>query len=108
MSGSENFVRVYRAAHATEAHVVRGLLEQHGIDVRLVGEGLSSGFGELPAEVVEVEIQVSADSCQLARQLIDEYEVRPAAAGDATGEWRCTVCGEDNPATFGVCWSCQR
>jgi len=102
------FVRIYRAANATEAHVIRGLLEQHDIKVRLFGEGLSSGLGELPLEVVEVEIHVPSGYRQLARQLIDEYEIRPSAAGDTVNDWTCESCGEPNPATFGLCWNCQR
>lgn len=105
---AEIFVRIYRAANATEAHIIRGLLEQHDIRVRLRGEGLSSGFGELPAEVVEVEVQVPTGYRQLARQLIDEYETRSPAADSAASEWRCMGCGEPNPATFAVCWNCQR
>jgi len=108
MNRSNAFVRVYRAANATEAHVIRGLLEQHDIKVRLFGEGLSSGLGELPVEVIEVEIHVPPGYRQLARQLIDEYEVRPSAAADTASEWKCKACGEANPATFGLCWNCQR
>lgn len=108
MSRSDAFVRVYRAANATEAHVIRGLLEQYSITVRLFGEGLSSGLGELPVEVIEVEIHVPTGYRQLARQLIAEYEIRPSAAGDIASEWQCKVCGEDNPASFGLCWNCQR
>lgn len=108
MSDTSNFVRIYRAANSTEAHVIRGLLEQQGIQVHLFGEELSSGIGELPADVIEVEIHVPKGYRQLARQLIEEYEIRPSAAGEAGGEWKCQVCSEDNPATFGVCWNCQR
>jgi hypothetical protein len=108
MNRSDNFVRVYRAANATEAHVIRGLLEQHDIKVRLLGESLSSGFGELPAEVIEVEIHVPSGYRQFARQLIDEYEIRPSVAADRANDWKCKACGELNPATFGLCWNCQR
>ena len=62
MNSAENLVRIYRAGNVTEAHVIRGLLEQHGIRVQLLGEHLSSGFGELPAEVTEVELRVPAVS----------------------------------------------
>ena len=108
MSGSDIFVCIYRAANATEAHVIRGLLEQNSIRVRLLGEDLSSGIGELPIDVIEVEIHVPTGYRQLARQLIDEYEIRPSVVGEAGFEWTCKACGEDNPATFGVCWNCQR
>ena len=108
MNRRDDFVRVYRAANATEAHVIRGLLEQHKINVRLFGEGLSSGLGELPVEVIEVEIRVPSGYRQLARQLIDEYEIRPSAESDTANEWTCGACGEPNPATFGLCWKGQR
>lgn len=107
MSATDSFVRVYRAANATEAHVIRGVLEQYKIKVRLFGEGLSSGLGELPAEVIEVEIHVPKGYRQLARQLIDEYEARPSGVGDTANGWKCKVCGEGNPAAFGICWNCQ-
>ena len=107
MHRTDAFVRVYRAANSTEAHVIRGFLEQRDIRVRLFGEGLSSGLGELPAEVIEVEIHVPAGSRKLARQLIEEYERQPATADDAADQWTCNGCGEMNPVTFGVCWNCQ-
>jgi len=108
MNRTGAFERIYRAANATEAHVIRGFLEQYGIQVRLFGEGLSSGLGELPVDVIEVEIHVPASYRQLARQLIDEYEVRPSVVGDTQGEWKCKTCGETNPASFGLCWNCQQ
>lgn len=98
----ESFVRVYRAANATEAYLVKGMLEQYGMTVRLRGEGLSSGLGELPAEVVEVEVRVPAGFRQLARQLLDEYE-----AGVGAADWRCAGCGENNPGGFEACWKCH-
>ncbi len=107
MNRNDAFERVYRAANATEAHVIRGFLEQYGIEVRLFGEGLSSGLGELPVDVIEVEIHVPTAKRQLARQLIDDYEVRPSVDGDVSGEWACQSCGESNPQSFGVCWNCQ-
>ena len=103
---ADRFVRVYRAANVTEAHVIRGLLEQHDIRVRLRGEGLSSGFGELPAEVIEVEIQVPFLCRDRARELIDDFENHSVTGTDSAGEWRCSGCREANPATFGVCWKC--
>lgn len=108
MDRSAVFERVYRAANATEAHIIRGFLEQYGIEVRLFGEGLSSGLGELPVDVIEVEIHVPTGYCQLARELITEYEVRPSVAGDTSGEWQCRACGEANPQSFGTCWKCQQ
>lgn len=107
MSSDDTFVRVYRAANVTEAHVIRGLLEQYDIRVQLIGENLSSGFGELPAEVVEVEIRVPVFYSQLAKELVREYELTRTSDFSPGPEWQCKECGEKNPETFGICWNCN-
>ncbi|MFQ5635559.1 MAG: putative signal transducing protein, partial [Gammaproteobacteria bacterium] len=48
---ADAFVRIYRAANGLEAHMIKGMLEQHGMQVRVFGIGLSSDVGELPADV---------------------------------------------------------
>lgn len=100
------FIRVYRAANSTEAHLIKGMLEQHGMLVRIFGDGLSSGVGELPAEVMQVEIQVERGYRDLARQLLREYEAR--ASSSRAISWFCRSCNEENPAAFDLCWNCQR
>jgi len=104
---SEHFIAVYSAANATEAHVIKGMLEQHGIHVRLSGEGLSSGMGELPADVVEVQVQVPPGFRQLARDLLQEYEAAGQSTHDSGRPWKCSDCGEESPSDFGLCWNCQ-
>jgi hypothetical protein len=32
----------------------------------------------------------------------------PGRAGDPETEWSCNGCGEANPASFDLCWNCQR
>ena len=102
------FVRVYRAANSIEGHLIKGMLEQHGILVRIFGDGLSSGVGQLPADVIQVEIQVQPGYRELARQLIHEYENRATGQALRMTSWPCPDCGEDNPSSFDICWKCQR
>ncbi len=97
----------YRAANATEAHLIRGILGQHGIEARLVGEGLSSAMGELPATVAEVEIQVPTGYLERARELCRDYENSSTQKSVNPDPWFCSECREENPSTFGVCWNCQ-
>jgi len=106
--GNSEFVRVYRAANSTEGHLIKGMLEQHGMLVRIFGDGLSSGVGELPADVMQVEIQVQQERRELARQLIHEYEARAKETAFQTTNWVCTECSEENPGAFDICWKCQR
>ena len=68
---------------------------------------LSSGFGELPADVIEVEIRVPAVFEQLALQLVREYESGNSVHRDHDSEWSCKNCGEKNPTNFAVCWNCN-
>ncbi len=35
-------------------------------------------------------------------------EVEAARAGGGNDHWLCRKCGEENPANFDVCWSCQK
>ena len=102
----QRFVRVYRAANSVEAHLIRGMLEQHGISVRILGDGLSSGIGELPLDVVQVEVQVPPGFSALARQLIDEYERGNREPASGRSAWTCSCCGEDCPHEFAICWNC--
>jgi len=105
---SNTFVRVYRAANSAEGHLLKGMLEQYGMLVRLSGDGLSSGFGELPADVLQVEIKVQPGYRDLARQLIREYENRATQEVNCATSWTCSGCGEENPDSFDICWKCQR
>lgn len=104
---NSEFVRVYRAANGTEAHLIKGMLEQHGIMVRIFGDGLSSGIGELPVDVMQVEIQVKRGYRKLARQLILEYESRARETDTSSTSWICSECKEENPVAFDLCWNCS-
>lgn len=105
---NNEFVRVYRAANSTEGHLIKGMLEHHGMLVRIFGDGLSSGVGELPADVLQVEIQVEQGYRELARRLISEYEEYARKERFAADRWFCQECKEENPAEFDMCWKCQR
>lgn len=87
--------------------MLRGILEQHGVPVRVVGDGLSSGIGELPIDVIQVELHVPPGFRRLARQLIDEYERRNRVPAVDSGVWICAKCREQCPDEFAVCWNCR-
>src|SRR2546430_1150747 len=44
----QEWVEVYRAKNAVEAHIVAGALENAGIEVQIDGEALVGGVGILP------------------------------------------------------------
>lgn len=66
-------IRIFEASNSLEAHIVKGLLEQHNIFARVQGEYLQSGAGELPA-FGQVGVEVNNDDAVAARQIIERYE----------------------------------
>ena len=49
--------RIYKALNITEAHIVAGMLEAHGIEVFVGGSFLQGGVGELaPLDIANVQV----------------------------------------------------
>jgi hypothetical protein len=71
-------VTVYRAADGIQAHLVRSLLEEEGIPVHIQGEALMGAVGELPATMLEVEVQVPPEFAVRARELALQSDTEPA------------------------------
>lgn len=103
---ADSYTRVFRAENSVEAHMIKGMLEQHGVRARVVGGGLSSGVGELPADVIQVDVEVPTGYRQYARELIDGYEQNRATDDASDESWSCPACAESNPASFETCWQC--
>ena len=66
-------VSIYNATSTTEAHIIQGLLQQHGVEANVSGHYLQGALGELP--VIDL-IQVLVDEADEARalQVIENYE----------------------------------
>jgi hypothetical protein len=98
-------LRIYSAQTLPDAHLVRGLLAQAGIDARVFNENAQSVMGEIPFHQAwpEVWIMDEGDARQ-ARELISQIE-RPQAVSSAVF---CPQCHEENPANFHTCWNCGR
>ena len=97
-------VRIYSAATLPDAHLVRGLLGQAGIDARVFNENLQGGLGEIPFTHAYPEVWiVNEGDLQRAREVICQIE-RPAAG--STSSMVCPRCQEISPGHFQVCWNC--
>ncbi|MDV2857780.1 MULTISPECIES: putative signal transducing protein [Oceanimonas] len=95
-----DWIRVFDAANSLEAHALKGALESRGIDVRLKGEALSGALGELPMDVAQITLLVSAGNWQQAREFVQHYQHKE------DGSWFCRACGEENDVSFEICWQC--
>jgi len=72
--GYRELITVYKAADGIQAHLVRGVLEGEGIPVSIRGEALMGAVGELPATMLDVEVQVPPEYASRARELALECE----------------------------------
>jgi putative signal transducing protein len=96
-------IRIYSAATLPDAHLVRGLLGQAGIDATVFNENLQGGLGEIPFTHAYPEVWIVDErDLRRAREVIRQIE-RPAGSSRPV---ICPSCQEDNPGNFQVCWNC--
>lgn len=95
--------RVHLAANLPEAHLLVDLLADRGIRARVLNANASSIAGELPIDAALPQVWVDdPEDAARAREVIDSF-VRHVPS---TTTRKCAACGEDNPASFDLCWSC--
>ena len=97
---------VYKAKNACEAHFIQGLLRQHSIKSELLGENLSIGVGELPVDVLQIDIIVQKDRIKKSKSIITDYE-NSLISNELKEDWECHSCKEFNPPSFEICWNCE-
>lgn len=66
-------IPIFRGSDYIEAHLLTGLLRQHGIDAFLQGAMLQGGVGDLPA-LGHLTIMVDDDDREAAKRLLAAYE----------------------------------
>lgn len=95
--------RLYSAATLPDAHLVKGLLAQAGIEARVFNENAQGGMGEIPFTHAWPEVWI-VDDADFARagEIVRQFE-QPATSGPARA---CGQCAEENPGNFQVCWHC--
>jgi hypothetical protein len=94
--------RVHTAATLAEAHLLVDLLADRGIRARIFNANASSLAGELPIDAAMPQVWVEeASNAGRAREVIDEFLRLPAQPTR-----KCPACGEENPGSFDLCWSC--
>ncbi|HZP88401.1 MAG TPA: DUF2007 domain-containing protein [Burkholderiales bacterium] len=95
--------RLCRVPTLPDAHILRDVLAQSGIETLVFNEHAQSGAGQLPPTEACPELWLvrEADLAR-AQALIDDFESAP----QVTGTLRCASCDEDSPANFQLCWNC--
>jgi hypothetical protein len=86
MTSASIMVTVYTAQMITDAYLIKGLLENHGIPAYVSGEHLQGGIGELPAMGL-ITVCVGESLADQATALISDFEhARPQLGAEPSGE----------------------
>ena len=101
-----NYKKVYKAANSYEAHFIKGLLKKYSIESKLLGENLSIVIGELPIDVLQVDILVPKKQIKKSKDILSEYE-NNFSSDQSKKDWKCPYCKDFNPASFEICWNCN-
>ncbi|MCU7842473.1 MAG: DUF2007 domain-containing protein [Candidatus Thiodiazotropha sp. (ex Monitilora ramsayi)] len=97
--------KLYEAADRVEAQMLKDYLEEQNIATVMLGDFLSGGAGELPANLFPALWLVKDEQLTRAKWLIDEYMQNKIES--KSGAWRCPSCGESVDAGFEICWNCS-
>ena len=95
--------RFFIASHRVEAYLLVDRLGHAGIKAHVFNEHMSSIVGDVPPDVALPQVWLDDDTDRpRADAVLREYQ----AERDRPGSIACAKCGEDNPATFELCWKC--
>jgi hypothetical protein len=96
-----------------DAHFVKGLLEQEGIEAVVQGEALEAAFSTLPLSGTSLpSVWVNDPDEEKAALIVKDYaKVDVANADDKADDtprrtWKCANCGEAVEEQFSECWKC--
>jgi hypothetical protein len=112
--GDRRIVEAYAAADAREAHLVRMVLQEAGIEARVVGEAFQAVEGELPSTFDVADgrlprVWVFESDADRARTILAEWKNRRRGDGTVSrASWECPQCGAEVDVDFDLCWKCQR
>jgi putative signal transducing protein len=99
--------RIFIAAHPTEAHMIRGLLEYEGIEAIVRGEALFGARGLTPLTPDTLPSVWVIDPADAERALaLIEAPRSGRSSGSRDRAWRCPACNEFVGPEFVVCWQC--
>jgi hypothetical protein len=95
--------RIFIASHRVEAYLLVDRLAHAGIKAHIFNEHMSSIAGDVPVDVSQPQVWLDDDADgAVAADVLRAYQEER----NRTGTIGCSKCGEDNPATFDLCWKC--
>jgi hypothetical protein len=104
---------VYTGRDEMDAHFVKGLLQNEGIEAVVTGENLVNAIGTLPLSEKSLPgVWVRDEDEERALLIVKDYEQVDAVNAEETVEdsprptWKCPNCGEAVEQQFSECWKC--
>lgn len=101
---------IHVAKNLSEAHLLKALLADAGIEALILNEMLQSAQGEFglaPAVAPQVALLDARDESRATAILMEMLARSGAEEHEAGAEWICASCGEANEPGFELCWQCQ-
>ena len=95
--------RIFTASNRDDAYLVVHRLAQAGIKSHVFNFHASSIVGDVPPDVAQPQGWLDDDADrERAEAVLRTYQIER----NRTGTLICPHCGEENPATFELCWKC--
>ena len=98
-----NYIMIFSTLNATEAHIVKFLFENNGIEAILDNDKINFFFGIVSAKDAMIEVWVPENRYKEAAQLLIEKSAIDLSKYKQVG---CPRCGEKNCGLFDYCWNC--
>jgi hypothetical protein len=100
-----DFICVYQARELREAMFAQVAIEALGIEVLRRGGELDNWRG-LNDGMLMTDLLVPADRAEDARRAVGDSLASSNRSRSEIPTWSCSSCGEENDATFEICWKC--
>lgn len=97
--------KLYQAADRIEAQRLVDFLADHDIPSLILGDYLSGGIGELPADIYPVVWLPEDRQWYMASRLLEQFLI-PSRRTEKS--WKCPCCNETVEGVFEVCWNCGK
>ncbi len=99
--------QVYSAGNEVDAQLVKGFLDEQGIESVVQGAGLQQILGEIAVTRDTLPtIWVREEDVERALTAIAGFKADAIPAQPAADPWTCPKCGEQIEPQFTECWNC--
>jgi len=94
--------RLYSPDTRVDAWLLRDRLTHANIVAHIFNQHMQSIAGDVPPDVAGPQVWVDDEDFARAQAILEAFRVERERIGTLT----CRHCGEENPATFELCWKC--